>query len=468
MPIFDGHWQQVTMHHAAPRSLLVLAATLALTASFAACRKDSGTDPAGDDEPSAQSPLVEALQARKGTLPLELRVSGTARAQNQVEIRPEIAAIVAEVLVRSGDTVTRGQPLVRLQPAPQQQELREGQANVRLAQAEAAAARARVAELEAQVSRTRKLAAQQMVSALELETQEAQLAAAQASVKQALAGVQQAQASVGMRRSSLDKTVLRSPIAGRVGRRQAEVGMLVSAQSVLFVVGDLEKMIVDVPLTEKMLARVQPGQPATIRGPALGERALEARLSRISPFLAAGSFSTTGEIDVDNREGRLLPGMFVTVDIATGNSEMSTLVPVSALWEDPRTGLVGVYVLGVSGKPDAKADGKNTSQVLPAKLRPVQILAEGRAVVAVSGISAGDWVVAIGQHLLGGSASPTARMRPVAWERVLELQARQQEDLLATFLEKQQRLARTLGATPPSTDQMTGGGPGGRKPPAAR
>ena len=423
----------------------------------------AGSSAGGKDSPPS-APLVEALQARQGTLPVELRVSGVVRAQNQVEIRPEIAAMLAEVLVRSGDTVTRGQPLARLQPAPQEQELRQGQASERLARAEAAAARARVAELQAQVSRTRKLAEQQMVSALELETQEAQLAAAQASVSQAVAGIEQARASVGLRRSSLDKTVLRSPIAGRVGRRQAEVGMLVNASSVLFLVGDLERVIVDVPLTEKMLARVQPGQTASIRGPGLGQQVLTAPLSRISPFLAPGSFSTTGEIDVDNQEGRLLPGMFVTVDIATGQSDLTTVVPVSALWEDPRTGLVGVYVLG---KPGDRAPDASTA--LPANLRPVEIRAEGRAAVGVAGVQPGEWIVAIGQHLLASGTAPAARMRPIAWERVLEMQGKQQEDLLAAFLEKQQRLARTLGATPPTTDQMSGGGaPGGRKPPSAR
>ncbi len=213
----------------------------------------------------------------------------------------------------------RGSRWCGCEPDPQQQDLRQGQASVRLAEAEAAAARARLAELEASASRTHKLAEQAMVSALEAETEAAQVAAGQAAVKQAQARVDEARASVGMRRSSLDKTVVRSPIAGRVGRREAEQGMLVTPATVLFIVGDLDRVIVDVPLTEKMLGQVRPGQPVALRGPAWG-RARPATLSRISPFLAAGSFSTTGEIDVDNRDGRLLPGMFVTADIATGES----------------------------------------------------------------------------------------------------------------------------------------------------
>jgi HlyD family secretion protein len=423
-------------------------------------------------------PLVEALPARHGTLPLELRVSGVARAHNQVEIRPEISAVLVEVLVGSGDLVTKGQPLVRLQPDPQRQDLRQGRASVRLAEAEAAAARARLVELEAGASRTRKLAEQQMVSALERETQDAQAAAGRAAVSQALARVEEARASVGMRRSSLDKTVVRSPIAGRVGRREADQGMLVTPATVLFVVGDLDRMIVDVPLTEKMLGQVRAGQPVKLHGPGLGQRPVSATLSRVSPFLAAGSFSTTGEIDVDNKDGRLMPGMFVTADIAVGQSEQATLVPTSALWEDPRTGLIGVYVVerstgAAQGKPPADKAG-TSSGPHPVRLRPVQIRAEGRATVGVSGIAAGDLVVTLGQHLLGasgsGPAAGKARVRIAAWDRVLELQSRQQEDLLAAFLEKQQRLARAQGAALPSTASVeaaagqTGTGPAGGAP----
>jgi HlyD family secretion protein len=431
-------------------------APLVLLTAFACGRGQPGAagnkSTGGGD--GAQAPLVEALAARRGTLPVEVRVSGVVRARNQVEIRPELAAVVAEVLVRSGDAVEKGQPLVRLEPAPQQQELRHGQASVELAEAAATAAQARLTELEAQASRTRKLAEKAMVSELERETHEAQAAAARASLGQAQARVAEARATVGLRRSSLGKTVIRAPITGRVGQRGAEVGMLVTPATMLFVLGDLSCVIVDVPLTEKMLARVRVGQRAVLRGPALGATEIDAKLSRISPFLAAGSFSTTGEIDVANADARLLPGMFLTADIAVGESESATLVPVSALYEDPRTGLVGVYVVDrpTGAKPGADA----ASGPHPVKLRPVELRAEGRASVGVGGLEPGTWVVTLGQHLLATQSAKSARVREVAWERVLDLQARQQEDLLAKFLEKQQRLARTRGATPPRTCEVAG------------
>ena len=52
-----------------------------------------------------------------------------------------------------------------------------------------------------------------------------------------------------------------------------------------------------------------------------------------------------GEIDVDNRDGQLQPGMFTSVRILVGESREATLVPVTALWEDPVTGQRGVFVV---------------------------------------------------------------------------------------------------------------------------
>ena len=150
---------------------------------------------APSEEGSGLVPAVEAVPARSGTLPLEERLSGVVKARNQVAIRPEISARVIEVLVRSGEAVQRGQPLVRLEDDTLREQLRQAEAAVRLAEAEALEAKARVAELEAQVTRTRALAEEELVSRLQVDTQEAQLDAAEASAARAEAQVEQARAS---------------------------------------------------------------------------------------------------------------------------------------------------------------------------------------------------------------------------------------------------------------------------------
>jgi RND family efflux transporter MFP subunit len=413
-------------------------------------------------------PLVESVEARFGALPLEETVHGVVRAENEVVVRSEISAPVAEVLVRSGEAVERNQILVRLQDDEFQEQLRRAEADVALAEATAAEARARSAELEARVRRTRNLAAENLVSEQELETLVAQLDASRAASRASEARVEQARASVDERRSALAKTRVRAPVAGRVGERRVEVGMLATPSSVLFRVGGLDRVIVEVTLTEEMLARVQPGLPVVIRPRDRGVEPIEASLTRVSPFLAAESFTTVGEIDLDNSDGRLRSGMFVTVRILYGTTDEATLLPTSALWEDPRTGDRGVFVVDDATGLEATGDGRadDSEQARTVSFRRVTVRAEGRGSVGVEGIAPGEWVVISGQHLLRRNIDDAtsvaaaagdrteARIRPTTWERIIALQSLQREDLLNEFLDKQQRVARALGTEIPESESV--------------
>lgn len=439
---------------------LPLAAAL-LAAAALGCYDEAARDagPGGRERGGpTEPPPVEALQAKTGTLPLEERVGGVVKARNQVAIRPEISATVVEVMVRSGEAVEAGRTLVRLDDQGLREQLRRAEAELRLAEAEAAEARARVAEVEAQVTRTRALAAQALVPELQLETQEAQLAAIAAAADGAEARVEQARATVGERENALGKTLVKAPVAGRVGQRNAEVGMLAEPGDVLFLIGDLGELIVEVPLTEAMLGRLEAGMPVEISAPAL-DRPARAELSRISPFLEAESFSTLGEIDLDNPGGRLRPGMFVTVDVLYGETERATLVPAAAVWEDPDTGVVGVWIVDADGGDAAAAAPPETglSAPLPVALRPVEVVAEGSGAAGVEGVAEGEWVVIVGQHLLGRDDAPTARVRATRWERVAALQELQREDLLRGFLAEQERIAATRGAVPPTSEEFLSG-----------
>jgi HlyD family secretion protein len=425
------------------------------------------------EDEAAIAPPVEAVEARTGTLPLEERLSGVVRAENQVAIQPEIEAPVVEVWVRSGQAVERGQPLLRLDDSGLRDQLRQAEAAVRLAEGSAVEAAARVAEIEAQVTRSRVLAEQDLVSQMTLETQEAQLAAIRASAAQAAARVDQARATVAERRSAMGKTVVRAPVAGRLGQLQAEVGQLVDPATVLTVIGDLDDLVVEVPLTQEMLAFVREGQSVRVATPALGAAPVEATLTRISPFLA-GSFSTIGEIDLHGPSRGLLPGMFVTVDVLYGESERATLVPLAAVWEDPRSGERGVWTVDLSAPAAADGErGDSTERAAAAApprrdavsadayrvgFRAVDVLAEGSDAAGVDGVAPGTWVVTVGQHLLADRDAESARVRPTTWERVIELQSLQREDLLEGFLEEQQRQARLRGAEPPSNEEYLGGG----------
>src|SRR5690625_7073786 len=86
------------------------------------------------------------------------------------------------------------------------------------------------------------------------------------------------------------------------------------------------------------------GQTVEITSEILPDTVLPAQITRISPFLGQGNFSTEAEIELQSSEDLLLPGMFVTVDVFYGESEEATLVPLSAIYTKPQSGEVGIYV----------------------------------------------------------------------------------------------------------------------------
>jgi RND family efflux transporter MFP subunit len=424
---------QTRVMHTAPRIRRALAPLLLLVAGTSCGPGESRERDAG-----RLVPAVEAVQARHGTLPLIQRLSGVVRAMNQVEIYPEIDAVVAAVLVEDGDAVERGDPLVRLRDTEFRQRLKQARASLEIARAQLRRARALARESRAELERLQTLTARGLASQADLDAGAAGAESAEADVELAEARVDQAQASAEEQEENLTRTVLRAPISGRVGNRHAEVGMLARSGTGLVTIGQLDSLRVEVALTDRMLADIEAGQRAEVSA---AGTTVSARLSRISPFLDPVAHSTDAEIDLANADGALRPGMFVTVDVYYGESEEATLVPLSALYEDPATGVTGVYATDSDlGRPPfselGSAGEPSLTDPVPFTFRAVEVIAQGRMETAVRAVEPGTWVVSLGQNLLGGE-TPEARVRPVPWQRVEHLQRLQRDDLMREVIEPQ-------------------------------
>lgn len=391
-------------------------------------------------------PSVEAVEARYGSLPLVEHFSGNVRAENQVALFPEISGRIEQVFVENGEVVEAGQKLVQLDASQLEQQLLQAKAGARINGAQLKQAQARLNELESQYRRVQHLAERNLTSEMELEQLEAQMESARASVELVQAQLEQSQALIAQRENELSKTVIKAPISGTVGRRNAETGMQVSPNTQLFLIGDLRKFRIEIVLTESMLNTVQIGQTAQITVPTekSGTTVIEAKVSRISPFLNELTRSTIAEIDVQTDTNLLRPGMFVPVDVMVGESEQVTLIPISALFTDPSTGEEGVFVAGALGSEiqPAEDDSNGMGNFSPVteptdvEFRPITILARGRMEAGVAGIESGQWVVTIGQNLLAEGRTQ-ARIRAMSWERIYQLQLLQREDLLREVLRQQ-------------------------------
>lgn len=406
----------------------------------------------GDDQQRPQQmnrsviPSVEAVEARYGSLPLVEHFSGNVRSENQVALFPEISGRIVEVFVNDGDLVKKGQKLVQLDSRQLEQQLQQARAGARINAAQLKQAQANLKQLESQLNRLRQLAEKDLTSAAELEQLEAQMASAEANVELANAQLEQSNSLIQQRENELEKTTIVAPISGTVGARNAEVGMQVSTNTQLFLIGDLKKFKIEIVLTENMLNRITVGQTAHIQVQDRegNPKIIEANISRISPFLNEVTRSTIAEIDVQTDTDLLRPGMFVPVDVLVGESQQATLIPVSALYTDPTTGEEGVYVATSLGSEIQPAEDDTNNAEAPSvmteptdvEFKPITVLARGRMEVGVAGIESGQWVVTVGQDLLAEGRSQ-ARIRAMSWDRIYQLQLLQREDLLQEVLQEQ-------------------------------
>src|SRR5690606_31056918 len=246
----------------------------------------------------------------------------------------------------------------------------------------------------------------------------------------------QAKSLVDERLVQVQNATIRAPISGTVGQRNAEVGQLASASTRLFVVGELSEMRVELMLSDRMLEYIGVGVPVNITSTSWADKTLSSTITRISPFLDSNTMRTQAFVELGNQQNLLRPGMFVTVDILYGQSDESVIVPNSALYRHPRTGLEGVYVVAPSGEGNALAGNQQQAEGVgiiappsPVSFVPVQIVATGRMASGVRGINEGDMVVTVGQQLLQGG-SEQVRPRLLPWDHMMHLQELQTEDMI--------------------------------------
>ena len=222
-------------------------------------------------------------------------------------------------------------------------EAQAAQVRAQLAQARAQVVSARTSQHEAAINRARaeELFTSGVVWAQVREAALATAARAAAALVVAAAAVAQATAAVDVARTNLARAVIRTPIDGVVLERSVEVGQTVVAAftaPILFrIAEDLRAMKVSVDVDEADVGLVADGQAATFTVAAYADRQFTARVTTVynAARLVDKVVSYEAELDVDNRDLALRPGMTVTAQIAAKRVTGVMLVPSQALRFQP-------------------------------------------------------------------------------------------------------------------------------------
>ena len=230
------------------------------------------------------------------------------------EIAAPVAARVTKVLVKAGDKVTAGQPLVVLNSP----ELAQSRAEV-----DAAQARLDVARKNAE--RKRQLVADRLVPEREKIEAESALSEAEAAYNVATSSLRKYGGGAGEQ-----ALMIKSPIAGTVIDRSVVMGQLADPSKTLFRIGDLSTLWLVAHVFERDAVRVTPERKATATFAALPGKSIDAVIKTIGREVDPASRTIAVRLDVPNVDGNLRPGMTATISIPLGEPGESQVVTVPA------------------------------------------------------------------------------------------------------------------------------------------
>lgn len=270
--------------------------TLLIALAISGC-----SEPPDRQRGSSAVPVVTA-EVGLQTISDRIEAVGTTRANESVELTARVSNTVTAIRFEDGSRVDKGEVLVELESS-------EARANL-------AAARADLVEIRSQLERTEQLIKSRAVSQSQLDQQRAQVQAARARVESA--------------ESALRDHTLRAPFDGRVGLRRVSVGSLVSPGDVITTIDDVQHMKLDFAVPESYLASIERGQQVTARSVAYPDIDFSGVVGSVDTRIDPVTRTVIVRASIANEDGRLRPGMFMTV-ILERNPREALVVPEIAL-----------------------------------------------------------------------------------------------------------------------------------------
>jgi len=214
-------------------------------------------------------------------------------------------------------------------------------------------------------------------------------------IEMARAQVAQAQASVAFARLQLANATVTAPFAGTVTRRLVDPGQLVTTtpgQGALFVVAQIDTVLVGLDVSETDLARVRPGQAVALHVDAYPTKPFTGTVREIGQAADPRARVFKIKVAVPNPDHQLKPGMFARGEITTVRHEGALVIPRDAVVSD--TGEATVFVVD-AGR---------------ARVRKVRLgIMQGPFVEIRDGLAKGDSVIVAGQSGLTDGAAVTVR-----------------------------------------------------------
>ena len=258
---------------------------------------------------------VELATVTRGEMSEQITVVGNLIGAATIEATPKVNGRLEEVYVRMGDRVNRGQRIAKIEDHEILEQLKQAEASSDVSSATIRQRDADIKFAQTNLDRSRNLFERQLIPKQTLDDAEARYQAAAAQLDLAKAQYAQAQARLDELKINLANTLVTSPVNGFIGKRMLDPGAWVTPNSSFISVVDIGVVRMVANVIEKDLRRVSAGQPADVSVDAFPNEQFGGRIARVSPVLDPATRTAQIEVEINNAQFRLKPGMYAKVGL---------------------------------------------------------------------------------------------------------------------------------------------------------
>lgn len=276
----------------------------------------------GDTEVKWRTASIE-----RGDVRQRISATGTLSALVQVNVGTQVSGTISALFVDYNSKVAKGQPIAQIEPTLFQAAVEDALANV-------AKAGTSAGDAKRQFARAQRLHEQKLIADQDLE-------AAQVVAEKADGDLLSARAALSKAKANLSYCTIKAPVSGVVVSRAVDVGQTVAASfstPTLFVIAqDLTKMKMLAAIDEADIGQVQADQKGQFTVDSFPEEQFKGTVSqvRLEPVITQNVVTYNVQIDVDNADLKLRPGMTASVSILTKMQADVLKAPSAALRFNP-------------------------------------------------------------------------------------------------------------------------------------
>lgn len=292
-----------------------------------------------ESKEASKPPSVAVMRVVRTTLSQDISVEAEFRPYQEIDLHAKVAGYLKKLNVDVGDRVKEGQELAVLENPELENELEHALAMESRSKEEINRAKAELEEARLAYTRLAAVDKQQpgLIAQHEIDLARAKDAKAAASTTVCEHQLRVAQADIKRLQTMLGYSKIAAPFPAVVTKRFVDPGALIQAgtssstQAMPLVrLSDMDRLRLMFPVTAAFAARVKVGNPVKIQIPAL-DKTLSATVSRITHKLEMSTRTMDVEVDIDNPELAVLPGMYATVTLQVEERQNVLAVPVEAV-----------------------------------------------------------------------------------------------------------------------------------------